>query len=391
MKKERFLIDNIPAIIWGEKQSKVFIAVHGNRSNKEDEVISLLAECITEKGYTLLSFDLPEHGERKGDANYLCNVKNCIFDLQKIMRYAKENFKEINLWACSMGAYFSLIAYKNEKLNNSLFLSPIVNMKELIDNMMKWASVTEKDLFEKQEIKTDLGQTLYWDYYNFVKNNPICEWNCNTYILYGKKDNLQDEKIIKNFASDFSCNLIIMNNGEHYFHTESQLDFYKKWLNQSLVLKDSIITTKRMKIYPISIDEMKHVIENEKERELKMAYQEMLDGCLNNPLDYVWHALWFMKLKNSKNEIVGNLSFKGIDKNRVVEIGYGTNAGYENNGYMTEAVSAVVDWASKQKDVTRIEAEVEKDNIASIRVLQKCNFEPTGEMGKEGIRFVWKG
>ena len=39
MKTGRMKIDNIPSIIWGEKSSKVFIAVHGNMSNKEDEVI----------------------------------------------------------------------------------------------------------------------------------------------------------------------------------------------------------------------------------------------------------------------------------------------------------------------------------------------------------------
>ena len=51
MKIERTKINNIPAIIWGEKSSKVIIAVHGNMSNKEDEVIKILAEEATSKGY----------------------------------------------------------------------------------------------------------------------------------------------------------------------------------------------------------------------------------------------------------------------------------------------------------------------------------------------------
>lgn len=44
---------------------KIFIAVHGNMSNKEDAVIQILAEEADRKGYQVLSFDLPEHGERK--------------------------------------------------------------------------------------------------------------------------------------------------------------------------------------------------------------------------------------------------------------------------------------------------------------------------------------
>ena len=232
MKTERINIDGIPSIIWGEKSSKVFIAVHGNMSNKEDEVIKILAEKVIGKGYQLLSFDLPEHGERKNDITYLCKVQNCVKDLKQIMEYAKLNYSEINLWACSMGAYFSLLAYKNEEIKQCLFLSPVVNMKVIINNMMLWSNTTEEELEEKREIKTDFGQTLYWDYYKYVKDNPITNWNKKTYILYGNKDNMQNEDIIKNFSNKFNCGLTILENGEHYFHTEEQLKFYKEWLEK---------------------------------------------------------------------------------------------------------------------------------------------------------------
>lgn len=234
MKKERININNIPTIIWGEKSDKVYIAVHGNMSNKEDEVIKIFAEKITNKGYQLISFDLPEHGERKNNTEYLCKVNNCVNDLNKIMDYVKLNYIEINLWACSMGAYFSLLAYKNEKLGSAIFLSPVVNMKKIIDNMMLWGNITEELLKEKQEIKTNFGATLYWDYYTYVKENPIVKWNINTNILYGTKDNLQDENTIKDFAEKYNCKLSILKDGEHYFHTEKQLNYYNNWLNKIL-------------------------------------------------------------------------------------------------------------------------------------------------------------
>ena len=74
-----------------------------------------------------------------------------------------------------------------------------------------------------------------------------------------------------------------------------------------------MVTTERMNIYPISIEKLKEVVEQEENEILKIAYQEMLDGCLNYPEKYIWYTLWFMELKDSENEIVGNLSFKGID------------------------------------------------------------------------------
>lgn len=232
MKLQNTKINNIPSIIWGEESSKVFIAIHGNMSCKDDEVVKILAEEVTKKGYQLISFDLPEHGERKNDTTYLCKVQNCVYDLNQIIEYAKENYNEINIWACSMGAYFSLLACKNEHINQCVFLSPVVDMKMIIDNMMVWANVSENELKEKQEIKTNFGQTLYWDYYLYVKENPIANWDKETYILYGDKDNMQDEKTIKNFANDFNCKLSILKDAEHYFHTREQIDCYKSWLEK---------------------------------------------------------------------------------------------------------------------------------------------------------------
>ena len=231
MNIEKTKINNIPSMIWGEKCNRVFIAIHGNMSNKEDEVIKIFAEKVISKGYQVLSFDLPEHGERKDNTNYLCKVQNCVKDLKQIIEYAKQNYEEIYLWACSMGAYFSLISYKDEDIKNSLFLSPVANMKVIIDNMMLWSNTTEEKLKEMQEIKTNFGQTLYWDYYEYVKNNPITIWNKKTFVLYGNKDNLQDENIIKDFCNNFNCSLTILENGEHYFHTEKQLEFYKNWID----------------------------------------------------------------------------------------------------------------------------------------------------------------
>ena len=203
-------------------------------SNKEDEVIKILAENAVKKGFQVLSFDLPEHGERKYDKSNLCKVQNCVKDLNKVMEYAKQIYEEINLWACSMGAYFSLISYKDENIKQCIFLSPVVNMKVIIDNMMLWSNITEEELKEKQEIKIDFGQTLYFDYYKYVIDNPINFWNKNTYVLYGSKDNMQDEKIIKDFCEKFNCSLSILENGEHYFHTEKQLNVYDNWLRKIL-------------------------------------------------------------------------------------------------------------------------------------------------------------
>lgn len=67
--------------------------------------------------------------------------------------------------------------------------------------------------------------------------------------------------------------------------------------------------------------------------------------------------------------------------------GYGVLPEYEGNGYTTEAVKAMTQWAFGNSDVAFVEAETEPGNKASQRVLEKCGFTPDGE-GKEGPRFV---
>lgn len=231
---ERVWIENIPAVIWGENKEKVFIAVHGNKSNNEDKVIKILAKEGIKKGYSVLSFDLPKHGERIDILNYPCKVQNCIKDLDEIMKYAKEKWKEISLFACSMGAYFSLIQYKEEDLKEVLFLSPVVNMERIIENMMKWFDISEKRLEFEKEVQTPIGEKLYFDYYTFVKSCPIKKWDKNTSILYGEKDKLCEFEIINKFSEDYNCDLVLCEEAEHFFHNEKEINFYKEWLGEKI-------------------------------------------------------------------------------------------------------------------------------------------------------------
>lgn len=233
MFKDKFNISNIPAILWGKNSEKLFIAVHGNMSNKEDVVIQILAEEALKKGYQVLSFDLPEHGERKNESTP-CKVQFCVSDLSIIMNYAKEHWKEVNLFACSMGAYFSLLAYKNDILRKALFLSPVVNMERIIENMMRWFNITPERLQKEMIIETPIGQKLYWDYFCYVKQHPINTWNVNTDIMYGAKDELCEFETINYFIKKYHCELEVVDEAEHYFHTEDQLNVFKYWLRKHI-------------------------------------------------------------------------------------------------------------------------------------------------------------
>ena len=155
------------------------------------------------------------------------------WDFQKEFSNFIENiytkYKKISIIANSIGAYFTMLSLTNKNIEKAFFISPIVDMEKLITDMMFLENITEKELYKKKKIKTSFGETLSWDYLTFVRKNPI-EWNVPTYILYGEKDNLTSYEMILNFTNKSKANLTIMRDGEHWFHTDEQMEFLNNWI-----------------------------------------------------------------------------------------------------------------------------------------------------------------
>lgn len=142
---------------------------------------------------------------------------------------AHKEYDHILIIANSIGAYFAMHTLQNYEIGKALFISPVLDMERLILDMMSWANVSEKVLCEKGEVPTDFGETLSWKYLCFVRDNPI-KWNVPTEILYAGNDNLTSRKTVDMFVTNHNANLTIMENGEHWFHTDEQITFLDKWM-----------------------------------------------------------------------------------------------------------------------------------------------------------------
>lgn len=140
-----------------------------------------------------------------------------------------EKYQSVTLVANSIGAYFAMNALRDKDIEKAFFISPIVNMEKLIKDMMMWAGVSEDELKNRGEIQTDFGETLSWEYLCYVKQNPIL-WSVPTHILYGEKDNLTSFETISEFAKQINATLTVMENGEHWFHTDEQMKFLYSWI-----------------------------------------------------------------------------------------------------------------------------------------------------------------
>lgn len=156
-----------------------------------------------------------------------------------------------------------------------------------------------------------------------------------------------------------------------------------------------MIQTERLIILPLSYGQLEKYIRNDHSldmelnlnttsrimsQELREALTEtILPNVADTSKNYLFSTLWTIILK-TQNKMAGDLCFVGEpNEEGEVEIGYGTYQEFQGKGYMTEAIRAMNEWAARQSDVKAIVASTEKTNAASFSVLQKNDFNKSGE------------
>ena len=189
MKTAYQTIAGIPALVIGETSERVWLFVHGKMGCKEEALAFGTLACPA--GWQVVGVDLPEH-------------------------------------ATSIGAWLSMLALQEQEIDRALFVSPVVDMQNLIGTMMTWAGVTEEELKQKGEIPTQFGETLSWEYLCWAREHPV-RWTAPTEILYAGGDTLTSRSVIDDFAAKSGSGLTVMEDGEHWFHTEEQLQFLREW------------------------------------------------------------------------------------------------------------------------------------------------------------------
>lgn len=154
---------------------------------------------------------------------------------EKIVKEFSEiskKYKTIYVIANSIGAFYAYRYLSTFKIEKAFFISPLVNMKQTIEKLMKQNKISLEMLKEQKEISIDVEQILSYDFYMSI--NEEDDWKIKTHILYGEKDKTVDKDSIFSFIAHHNSSLTIMKNGEHYFHTPGQLKFVKKWINEYL-------------------------------------------------------------------------------------------------------------------------------------------------------------
>lgn len=223
----------IPAAVWGMPAGRCIVAAHGSMSHKKDVPIVLLAQAAQAHGWQVLSFDLPQHGAR-AQRGRPCTMRSCAADLEAVMQYARPQWPRLALFGCSMGAYAGLLACRKEALEAALFLSPVLDMAHMVEDMMAQFHIPQEVLRRREKLLLPNGQALYWSDLCYLRENPVCTWAAPTYILRGSEDALCGPQALQAFAQRFPCRIQTAAGAEHYLHTPGQLEQLSAWLHETL-------------------------------------------------------------------------------------------------------------------------------------------------------------
>lgn len=84
---------------------------------------------------------------------------------------------------------------------------------------------------------------------------------------------------------------------------------------------------------------------------------------------------WIIRFKEN-NDMIGSVCLWNFDlKDKIVEIGYEMLTEFQGKGIMSEAIQAVIEYAFEEMKAQIITAFPSFDNINSVAILKKLNFE----------------
>lgn len=100
-----------------------------------------------------------------------------------------------------------------------------------------------------------------------------------------------------------------------------------------------------------------------------------LIDSISNAIANNTRIFWVLESKDTA-ELLGTIGLTNFEtEENYAEIGYDMHPDFQENGYMSEAFKAILNFSAKQMDLKFLEAFTHQNNIASVALLEKYNFE----------------
>ena len=144
------------------------------------------------------------------------------------------------------------------------------------------------------------------------------------------------------------------------------------------------LQTERLTLRQLSFDDKKAIFRLRSNKEINELIERETPKNLNQAEGFIQTCLdefenqnrifWAM-ISDDDNQLIGTIVFHRIDlENNYAEIGYELNPDYHEEGYMSEAMKAILEFGKNNMELKTIEAFTHHNNTASIALLEKHDF-----------------
>ncbi len=153
-----------------------------------------------------------------------------------------------------------------------------------------------------------------------------------------------------------------------------------------------LLNTERLDLFPLSPAQLELYLEQPAQLEQELGFTvsraivtERVERAIRMKLAKMahieqarlaWYTYWLLVIRAAPFG-AGLAGFKGFpDQNGDAEIGYGIDPGCQGQGYTTEAVRCLINWAFQEPACRSVVArDTKKWNVASHRVLAKVGMQ----------------
>ncbi len=143
-----------------------------------------------------------------------------------------------------------------------------------------------------------------------------------------------------------------------------------------------MITTNRTYSRPLKQEDFNTLIEmylepdsNKYVAPLKNKPRELFKSFLQKKIEQNHHELGFwVALEKESNKLLGTVNLNLFEPLSIYHVGCHLIKDYWNQGYATELLEAVIHYGFHEKKLKEIHGIVEKENLASKKLLKKLGF-----------------
>ena len=141
-----------------------------------------------------------------------------------------------------------------------------------------------------------------------------------------------------------------------------------------------ILTTERLTLRQLVINDEQEIFTLRSDSEINKYLNRQISNTIEDARNFPLY--WAITLRD-KNILVGTICLFGFsNENYKCEIGYELLTNFQGQGIMKEAVEIVIAYAFNTIKVKKIEAFMHRDNLSSIKLLEKFLFTNSNEPDK---------